>query len=194
MDSNIAALQASVPALGATLEGLVDMANTLYALYRLAETQPDSFNAYRQLAMREAGEGTLRLQFVLQAWPGRATAEALQQGAETLLVELNHYPLADGGVLCASTLVDNLRIVGGLYVTANQRHPVNFRRCADQQLVDHWLNAVCESQVEYLEVLELLPQWERTGSRRPTNRPEAACNSRASAAPWRDAPSRAAPV
>lgn len=159
MDSNIAALQGCVPAFRATLENLVDMANTLYALYRLAETQPDSFSDYRQLAMKEAGEGHRRLNFVLQAWPGRATAEALQLGAETLLAELNHYPLADGAVLCANALLDNLRIVGGLYVTANQRHPATFRRCADQQVVDHWLNAVCESQVEYPEVLELLQQW-----------------------------------
>jgi hypothetical protein len=159
MDSNIAALQGCVPAFRATIESLADMANTLYALYRLAETQPDSFKDYRQLAMREAGGGNLRLNFVLQAWPGRATAEALQLGAETLLVELNHYPIADGAVLCAHTLLGNLRIVGGLYVTANQRHPATFRRCADQQVVDHWLNAVCESQVEYPEVLESLQQW-----------------------------------
>jgi len=160
MDSPIAALQGCVPAFRATLEDLADMANTLYALYRLAETQPESFNDYRQLAMREAGEGTLRFEFVLQAWPGRATAEALRLGAEALLVELNHYPLADGAVLCANTLLDNLRIVGGLYVTANQRHPATFRRCADQQVLDHWLNAVCESQVEYPEVLESLQQWD----------------------------------
>jgi len=160
MDSNIAALQGCVPAFRATIESLADMANTLHALYRLAETQPDSFNDYRQLAMREACEGTLRLQLVLQAWPGRATAEALQLGAEALLLELNHYPLADGAVLCAHTLLDNLRIVGGLYVTANQRHPGTFRRYADQQVVDHWLNAVCESQVEYPEVLESLQQWD----------------------------------
>ena len=160
MDSNVAALQGCVPAFRATLESLADMANTLYALYRLAETQPDSFNDYRQLAMREAGESTLRLKFVLQSWPGRATAEALQLGAETLLIELNHYALADGAVLCANTLLDNLRIVGGLYVTANQRDPATFRRCADRQVVDHWLNAVCESQVEYPEVLELLQQWD----------------------------------
>ena len=81
-------------------------------------------------------------------------------GAETLLVELNHYPLAAGAVLCANTLLDNLRIVGGLYVTANRRHPATFRRCADQQVVDHWLNAVCESQVEYPEVVESLQQWD----------------------------------
>ena len=160
MDSNIAALQGCVPAFRATIESLADMADTLYALYRLAETQPDSFNGYRRLAMREAGEGHLRLEFVLQAWPGRATAEALQRGAETLLDELNHYPLAEGAVLCAHTLLDNLRIVGGLYVTANQRHPATFRRCADRQVVDHWLNAVCESQVEYPEVIESLQQWD----------------------------------
>jgi len=183
MDSNIAALQGCVPAFRATLESLADMANTLYALHRLAETQPESFNDYRQLAVREAGEGTLCLKFVLQTWPGRATAEALKLGAEALLVELNHYLLADGAVLCANTLLDNLRIVGGLYVTANQRHPATFRRCADQQVMDHWLNAVCESQVEYPEVLESLQQWDA-----------AACSPRASAAPPRDAPSRAAPV
>jgi hypothetical protein len=160
MASNIAALQGYVPAFRATIESLADMADTLYALYRLAETQPGSFNEYRRLAMREAGEGQPRLKFVLQAWPGRATAEALQLGAETLLGELNHYPFAEGAVLCAHTLLDNLRIVGGLYVAANQRHPATFRRCADQQLVDHWLNAVCESQVEYPEVLESLQQWD----------------------------------
>jgi hypothetical protein len=157
MDSNIVALQGSVAAFCLKLEDLADLANTLYALYRLAEIQPASFNAYRELAMSDVGEGsTLRLKFVLQAWPGRATASALQRGAESLLTELNHYPLADGAVLCANTLLDNLRIVGGLYVTANQRDPATFRRCADQRLVDHWLNAVCESQVEYFEVVETL--------------------------------------
>lgn len=156
MDSTIVALQGCVPAFRAKLDNLVDMANTLYALFRLAETQPESFDAYRQLAMSHSGEGNLCLKFVLKAWPGRATADALRLGAETLLVELTHYPLVDGAVLCANTLLENLRIVGGLYVTANQRDPVTFRRCADQRVLDHWLNAVCESQVEYPEVLESL--------------------------------------
>jgi hypothetical protein len=178
MDSNIAAPQGSVAAFCEKLEGLADLANTLYALYRLAETQPNSFNAYRELAMSDAGEG---LKFVLQAWPGRTTASALQLGAETLLTELNHYPLADGAVLCATTLLDNLRIVGGLYVAANQRDPATFRRCADQRLVDHWLNAVCESQVEYLDVAETLQC-------------HGAWSLRGYAAPSRDAPSRAALV
>jgi len=156
MDPNIVAPQGRVPAFRAKLDSLADMANTLYALFRLAETQPDSFDAYRQLVMSHTSEGNLRLQFILQAWPGRATADALQFGAETLLAELIRYPLADGAVLCANTLLDNLRIVGGLYVTANQRDPATFRPCADQRLVDHWLNAVCEAQVEYPEVLESL--------------------------------------
>jgi hypothetical protein len=156
MDSNIVALQGSAPSLRVKLEGLADSANTLYALYRLAETQPDSFDSYRQLAMSDTDEGDRRLKFVLRSWPGRATASALQRGAEKLLAELNHHPLTEGAVLCAKTLLDNLRIVGGLYVSANQRDPVSFRRCADQRLVDHWLNAVCESQVEYLEVVEAL--------------------------------------
>jgi hypothetical protein len=156
MDSKIVALQGCVPAFRTKLDSLADMANTLYALFRLAETQPESFDAYRELAMSHTGEGDFRLKFVLKAWPGRATADALQSGAEALLAELNHYPLADGVVLCANTLLDNLRIVGGLYVTANQRDPATFRRCADQRVVDHWLNAVCESQVEYPEVIESL--------------------------------------
>jgi hypothetical protein len=156
MNSNIAALQGCVPAFRTKLDSLADMANTLYALFRLAETQPASFDAYRQLAMSHTGEGDFCLKFVLRAWPGRATADALQLGAEALLAELDHYPLADGAVLCAHTLLDNLRIVGGLYVTANQRDPATFRRCADQRVVNHWLNAVCESQVEYPEVLESL--------------------------------------
>lgn len=156
MNSNIVALQGCVPAFLGELDSLADMANTLYALFRLAETQPESFDTYRQLALSQAREGNLPLKFVLKAWPGRATADALRLGAETLLAELNHYPLADGAVLCANTLLDNLRIVGGLYVTANQRDPATFRRCTDQRVVDHWLNAVCESQVEYPEVLESL--------------------------------------
>jgi hypothetical protein len=156
MNSNIVALQGGVPAFLAKLDTLADMANTLYALFRLAETQPESFDAYRQLAMSHTCEGNLPLKFVLKAWPGRATADELRLGAETLLAEMSHYPLADGAVLCANTLLDNLRIVGGLYVTANQRDPLTFQRCADQRLVDHWLNAVCESQVEYPEVLESL--------------------------------------
>jgi hypothetical protein len=156
MGSNIVALQGSAHSLRAKLEGLADSANTLYALYRLAETQPDSFDSYRQLAMSDTGEGDRRLKFVLRSWPGRATATALQRGAEKLLAELNLHPLTEGAVLCAKTLLDNLRIVGGLYVSANQRDPVSFRRCADQRLVDHWLNAVCESHVEYLEVAEAL--------------------------------------
>lgn len=182
MNSNVAAPQGCVPAFRAKLDSLADMANTLYALSRLAETQPDSFDAYRQLAMSHTREGNLPLKFILKAWPGRATADALQLGAEALLAELNHYPLTDGAVLCANTLLGNLRIVGGLYVTANQRDPATFRRCADQRVVDHWLNAVCESQVEYPEVLESLQ-----------SRQAAACSPRAYAALSRDAPSRAVP-
>jgi hypothetical protein len=173
MDSNIVALQGPVLSFRTKLEGLADSANILYALYRLAEAQPDSFDSYRQLAMSDTGEGDLRLKFVLRSWPGRATASALQRGAEKLLSELNHHPIADGAVLCAKTLLDNLRIVGGLYVSVNQRDPVTFRRRADQRLVDHWLNAVCESQVEYLEVVETL----RVCAAPRTSRPSEAVGS-----------------
>ena len=147
-----------MPAFRARLDDLAEMTRTLYALFRLAETQPESFDDYRRLALSESSHGENRREAVLGAWPGYATASELQLGAETLLAELNQYPLADGAILCAGPLLDNFRIVGGLYITANQRDPATFRHCADQRSVDHWLDAVCESQVEYPEVQEALQE------------------------------------
>jgi hypothetical protein len=161
--SNVVTLNRSLPVFRAKLDHLAEMTRTLYALCRLAETQPGAFAVYRHPPAGDTIAKELHAEAVSSGWPGRATAQELRSRAETMLHELGQHSVKYGAVLCANTLLENYRIVGGLFVAANRRDPTTFLHQADETLVNHWLNAVRKTQVEHTDVTATL---KRRGSSR----------------------------
>ena len=153
---NVVTLNRSLPLFRAKLDQMAEMARTLCALFRLAETQPGAFAAYRHPAAGDHIARQLHAEAVSNGWPGRATAQELRVGAETMLQELGQHPVRYGVVLCAKTLIENYRIVGGLFVAANRRDATSFMPQADEKLINHWLGAVRVTQMDHAEVTAML--------------------------------------
>jgi hypothetical protein len=154
--SNVIKLNDSLPAFRATLCGLAEQTRGLHALFTLAHTNPRNFAAYRRPPAGDVDAEQRHFEAMRAGWPGRATAESVYERADAALAGIHRHSLKSGAVLCACTLLENYRIVGALYLAANERDPATFQHRAGGASISQWIHAVRETEVEFPRVIAAL--------------------------------------
>jgi hypothetical protein len=155
--SNVIVLQGSIAAFRAGLRRLGEHACTLRSHFNQSQARPEAFLAYpRPDPFEDVRAQERRLEERLSRWPGRTQAMALQTGAERMLAHLHEHAVSAGAVLCARTLLETYRIIGGFYVLAVERDPRTYRHRASAETIEYWHKAVRAANAEQPRILAAL--------------------------------------